>query len=207
MGMLNFKNVNLKNIKLTKGQQKILMATGIVIAAFFVFIYFIYIPQSRTLERLRREFVSVKREIADIEGQAGRGRSLGESVEALQRRLTRLEQRFPSKEEIVIRELPKYANELGIKVTNLRPDRKRKIEDIKGKGVAIAGYDIEAMNISMDIRCSYKALAEYLRVLKEDFPALVMVGHITMEKREENSPILNISLGMEVYLLSPSVGA
>jgi hypothetical protein len=120
-----------------------------------------------------------------------------------------LDEKFPSKEEALLRALPSYAQRYGIEIRSMQPQKKRAASAIDGVEVAIAGYRVMEIQISIAAAGTYKSVGEYARALKEEFPALIKVNSLELSspapgRGKEAQKILNINMSITAYLLTPS---
>ncbi len=199
--------MDLKKIRSTEGQRKILAIAGIVLLAFVVFIWLIYIPQRNRFENLKRELRAMEAEIAEIKKSAyvTDDESMVKSLDALLRKFKVLHARFPSKEEAILRDLPVYAERCGIEIKSMQPQKKRSVTDINGRAVSIPGYAIEEMQIAITAMGRYKAFGEYVRLLKEEFSAVIKISKVQMTQGPAGAErTLGITMGITAYLLVPS---
>lgn len=192
--------LDLKNIKLSDSTIKIAISIGIIILAFLIFIWLIYIPHKHALDMLKAEVQATDRDILAIKAQAGAGESLETAIEGLRKYLARLENKFPSKEEVALRELSALAQKSGIDITSMSPMKKQPVKDIGNKPISIEGYRIEELNVAIDITAGYRSVGEYIRMLKDDCPVFIRINNITMSGG--GSPGLRVNLVITVYLLS-----
>ena len=194
----------MQKIEITKRQKKIFKIAGIVVSAFAVFIIFIYIPAEKKLARLKSEYLTIQAEINEFNKSIGEDKPLEEVILSLKNRLEALDKKFPEKEEVVFRELSTLAENLGIEVLSVRPEKKRVINEIENTPVSIEGCIIQEMPISMSLRTSYEMLGEFLKNLKEGSSSFIRVDSVRISKTGDNaSAILDVSLNLNTYLISP----
>ena len=191
---------DIKNIKFTKKQQKLAIIAGVIIAAVVIFFKFIYMPQKTRFEELKRELQTAEEEIGEIKKTAGaeEEKSMAVALEGLQNRLKSLDRMFPDKEEMVLRELPAFANKFGIEIKSMQPQKKREVKDM-----AVRGYKVEDIQIAISAVGRYRNLGEYIKALKEEFPALVRINKLSMSRAGgEDGMSLDIGMTITAYLLS-----
>ena len=189
-----------KKFKLSGSREKIIVLTAIIVSAFIVFFKFIYLPHSNELEKLKKDASALESEISGIKAEANGGQSLEGTIIKLQNRFVELENKFPQKEEVILRELPAFAQKAGIEIRSMNPGKKQKLKDLAGKPVVMEGCSVEEMNVSIDIRAPYRTVGEYIRMLKEDFPAFVRVVSVGMAKEDASN--LKVNLSLAFYLVS-----
>lgn len=185
-------------------QKKILFIVGIVLAAFIIFLAFIYLPSRRELNKARKELKSAELELETIKTLTGKDVPLEKAIVLLKERLDNLDKKFPEKEEIILRDLSALAAKMDIKLMSMRPTKKKAVESINGLPVNIKGCFVQEMQVSMDMQTSYKRLGEFFRVLKEEFPIYVRIDKLNMTKVNEKMPgLLNVNISLDTYLICP----
>lgn len=96
--------------------------------------------------------------------------------------------------------MPTLTQKAGVEITSMTPGKKQKIKDIIQKPVIIDGYDIEEMDVSVDMHAPYRAVGEYIRLLKEEFPVFARVVSVSLSK--ESNASLKANLALSFYLVS-----
>jgi len=197
-------HLSLKGKKLSGPQRKIALASLIIIMAFILFTRFVYAPSKKRLDDLRKQVVAAQEEIGRIGLTLGQDKPLEEAINGLQKNISSLEETFPKREEVFLREFPRTANRLGVEIVSMTPQRKRIIGSIGEIPVSLKGYKLEEMQITMAIRCPYMMLGDYLGELREAFPVFVRIDSVQMLKitNDRTGPKLNVSLNLTVYLLN-----
>ena len=192
--------LDLRGIKLSDSAKKIAVSLAIIVFAFLVFVRLIYIPHKRALDVLKGDVQAAEREIAAIKAQAGTGESLEAAIEALRKNLALLENKFPSKEEVVLRELSALAKSAGMEIVSMNPKKKQMVKEVGHKAIRIEGYQVEELNIAVDASAGYRGVGEYIRMLKEACPVFIRINSLTMSK--EGQSALRVNLVLTAYLLS-----
>ena len=110
--------------EISQSQVKIIAAFFILVAAFFVFWLFVYAPGRDSMEDMKSELAVVQAQIVDIESKLDKDVPIGESVRLLKEKFSRLDSRFPEKEEETIRALSELAQKRNIEVVSIQPRAK-----------------------------------------------------------------------------------
>ncbi len=190
----------------TGEQRRIFIVIGIVILAFFVLVRFIYIPQKKRFEGLKKELSFNEAEIGRLKNMLGvtNEEAIAKSLDALQARMKAVNAKFSLKEETVLRELPNFAGRFNVKVKSMQPQRKKIVSQIEGIPVAVTGYDIMEMQIAIAATGTYKGIGSFLRLLRDEFPSPMMVNNLKLSRDAgESSEGLKMTCDMTTYLLSP----
>ncbi len=196
----------MNKLRITKRQKKILMIVGVVTFAFVVFILFIYLPSQRELIRLKNEYYKTESEIMNIKRSAGEGKSLEENIGLLKKKFDALNNKFPAKEEVILRALSEAAAKCDIEVMNLKPHRKRVIQEIGSISIKMKDSYVQEMSVAMSLKGSYRRLGEFFRYLKEDLPVFARVDDVRLAKRSDDiSGLLEAEVDLNTYLICPEV--
>lgn len=190
-------------LEITRNQKKILMIVSAVGLTFIIFTIFVFLPLRREFAQLKNKLYAVEAEINQIKRAGGEGRSLEEAIGLLKERYDIMCNKFPEKEEIVLRELPNLVARLGIDVSSFRPQRKRTIQELSGSPINIKGHYVQEMPIAMSLKTYYKTLGEFFRILSEDFPIFIRVDNVSMGKADKSTGLLSVDLNLNTYLICP----
>lgn len=178
---------------LSKEQKKIIYISAIVIVSLLFFWVFVYVPQSRKLVAIKGQISDAEAQIAEINRMA-EGKELSLAVRDFQSRLNNIESKLPFKKEDVINSLSEAARKLKIDIKNLALSPEQELSN------KIPGYDIEEFPISMNLACDYRALGDYLSILRNTFPVLVRIRQVNIQGRGEGQDVLDIELLISAYL-------
>lgn len=193
-------------ITLTKKQIKILILGSIAAFTFAIFIYFIYVPATKKLAKLKHDYASTQAELADLKKMIGEDKPLEQAILYLREKLKTYERKFPEKDEDVLRLLSAQAEKGGVDILSMTPGKKRPIKDVGGVSISVKDYTVEEMQISLNVKAQYKKLGEFLKTLKEDIPIFIRVGDVTMSSSgDKTNETLSISLSLTAYLLVPGI--
>lgn len=187
-------------INLTKGQQKIIYLLLILIVALILFLFLIFIPQKRRLSEIKSELRNTESQISDIT-QLTQGQDLSETVKKIDQQLANAISALPKNDELVIKYLSKNARKLEIDIKNMSLAGKINIDH------KIAGYVIEELPITLSLSCNYKALSEYLKLLRQDSAILVKIKQVNIASKGQGRPALQVNLGLSAFLAEESPGA
>lgn len=179
---------------MTREQKRIIYLGALTLAFIFLFWFLVYAPQGR-------RFASIKRRLAEVEGQIARIQSIAEggdlagAISGLRLRLTKISKILPKEETAAIYSLSEAARKLNIQVKNIAPSAKLLIED------KIAGSDLEELPISIVLVSDYRALGEYLSILRNNVPVLIRFNQLDIQGKGEGHAGLDATLQVSAYLL------
>jgi len=176
---------------LTKAQLKIIYLVLILIVAFILFLFIIFFPQRRKLSEIKAEIARTDAQINEITSLS-QGKDLAQVVRNIDKELDKAVELLPAKEELIIKYLSKNARKLEIDVKNMNLAEKKQLKD------KVQGYVIEELPIVMSLSCGYKALGEYLNILKNDNVLLVKVKQLSI--RSQKRPVLEVNMQISVFM-------
>lgn len=189
-------------IIITKEQKKILLIVGIVVLIFILFILFAYLPLRSKQNRLKREINSIESDIEKIRKIAKDSSSIEGAIVVLKNKLESLNSKFPSREEYVLRMLSELAAKMNIEVSSMTPQKKKIVSEISSSSVRVRDASIQEMSVAMNFRTNYKTLADFLKILEEDFPVSLRVESVRMSHRSNTTATLDVNLELDAYLIS-----
>lgn len=188
--------INRRSIRL---QKQIFLMAFIVVASVAVLWVFIYNPAKNEMRRLRTELSVFQTEVNKIKRVAGGEKNLDISYKKFYKKYVNLEERLPTDERSALSALSSEANKMKIEVLLIKPEKARKCSlpiDIKER-------EVKEMPISMNIRCGYMKLGEYLNILREKLPMLMSVDRVDIARsKEKDAAYLDIWLKLTLYMLS-----
>jgi hypothetical protein len=180
--------------KITQEQKRIYIAFSIAFISLLVFTIFVYLPERKKLTLTRSMLLDAETDIEEITGLV-KGKNLIEIVGDFDRQLKSIEDRLPYKPEDIMDDLSGEAGKLGIKTKHISFSQKKPVEK------DIAGYKISELPVDMKLECEYRALGEYLKVLRsKEFPAVVRIEKLEIDGKGEGHIQLEVSLRAVVYL-------
>jgi len=189
--------LNIK-IELNRTQKIIFLMAFIVAISISVLWLFIYIPAQNEMREVKEGLSFLKSEIVRIERVAGGEKNLDIAYERFYKRYKDLEERIPTEERSTLSMLSTQADKMGIDVLGIKPGKARKSKiPIEIKGMAVS-----EMPISMNIRCDYIGLGEYLNVLRKELPTLITVNNISIDRPAKRDAVdLSVLLNITLFLL------
>lgn len=179
--------------KITRKQIKLIAACFIVLVALICFWVFVYGPQGARLRSVKKDLDFTESQIKEI-NSIMLGREISEAVKDLNSRLISVVSSLPANQEDIISNLSEMSRKLNIEIKSINPKQKALLEE------RVSGYSIEELLISVNLLCGFKNFGEFLRILRNDFPALIKVKKFTINGQGEGKPTLDINLEILAYL-------
>mgnify|MGYP001591376263 CR=1 FL=1 len=177
----------------TKEQKKILSVFAVSAAFLFFFWVFIYNPQSRKFKAVKSALASVESQIAYIMNLTA-GREMSQAVRELQDDLKSISGKLPVSEQNILDDLMAGAKKFKIEVKSLAPASRHQEQE------NIPSYDVDELPFTMNISCDFKALGEYLNLLRSNFPILIRIKQIDIRFSGEGHGNLDVTLQLSSYL-------
>lgn len=184
-----------RNLKLLSEEQKKIIYIGLGgLAVLLLFWIFIYLPQNKKMNALKAGLADIETQISDITSVAA-GKDLAQVMKELKTSSTKIINKLPTQDEVVIYNLSDAADKLHIEVKSITPSAAKALEG------AIPDYEVMELPITMNLLCEFKALGQYLTMLRSgDFPVLVQVRQINIKGNGEGQLYLDINLQLCAYL-------
>ena len=183
-----------------KEHRKTFIFGGLVLAGSVLFALFLIWPLSRRVLRLQQEISKVKTWMAQLL-PGGTSKPLEEVILEKRSELTRLEEGLPQQERIsdILKHLSQQASELGVTVVSVRPQPSRPYPNAETP-LVVEGRVCHALPIQMQIECTYRTLGKYLESLTDNFPSVVTVDDLDIEREEGKLPNLKVTLLVTSYI-------
>lgn len=194
---------------LLSAQKKINIVSAAVIAVFLIFLFFVYLPAQKTVARLKAELEETEGRIQEIESLLDKTKPLAENITMLKARYKELSNKFPEREEEALRALSDLARNLNVEIISLRPSPKRLLLGQEDKALLIEGKSCRFCAVTVEMRCDYANLVEYIEAVHNELPAVVTVQSLRALKENQDVPAslrvkpkLKVTLTFNLYLLS-----
>ena len=181
--------------KLSKEQQKIIYISLGSIVFLLLFLFLVYLPQSRKLSLIKQSLSSTERQIVEITNIT-QGRDLFEVVSKLTKDLNVMALKLPIRQEVVMNYLSDNARKYGVDVKNIVLGEKRPIDD------KIPGYSIAVMPISMVVVADFRSLGNYLNSLTNDYSLLIVLERVEIKGDGQGRTNLDANLKINAYFSS-----
>ena len=181
--------------------RKTFLTVGIVLGVAILFYFLLLQPFSRRSTRLQDEIKAEKTQMALVVPEINAGRAPEDAILDYQKELSRLEAGLPQQEKIseLLKNLSQRATELGVTVISVRPQPSQPYPDAQTP-LRLEQRVCYALPIQMQVECSYRTLGKYLESLTENFPAVITVDDLDLQREEGKLPNLKISLVITSYL-------
>lgn len=196
--------LNQIKLKFTKAnRKKIKPAAAIaVVGLILTAVIFYYLPRSRELARIKNKADYLESQVKEIEENISAGPLDGKKIKLLRQELARLEDKFPSQERGSLKKLSDLTKKFKINLVSVRPQAKQVFKDESGRPVIIDGKVCFRLFVSYQLEACFFDLIDYLQALRKELPAAVTVEFLDMRKTRAFPKILEVDLGVNIFLLS-----
>ena len=183
-----------------KSIEKILIVFVSIAIAIWGFDRFYYTPQSRKILQFKEEIKAADQKMEQF-------LLLTKGVETVEAEVTRLEKELKGLSErtlkgeefrAFLRHLARETNALPMKIISLTP-LEEKLSLTEGKKEPAFQY--RKVTIQMVLHSTYTKLGAYLKEV-EKLPFLVNVDSLQIERNEEISPFLKVTMGLSMHIVT-----
>jgi Tfp pilus assembly protein PilO len=184
-----------------KSREKILIVLAVIVIGILAFDRFYYTPQSRKIQRLKAEVKTADLKLNEFLLAAKGVETLETEVLRQEGELKRLSERTLKGEEFrtFLKHLAKESDPLQMKVISLIP-QEEKLPLPEGKKETSASQ-YRRVSVQMVLHSTYTKLGGYLKGV-EELPFLIHVDNLQVEKNEEVHPLLRVTMGLSMYIIS-----
>jgi Tfp pilus assembly protein PilO len=183
-----------------KSREKILIIFVIIAIAIWAFDRFYYTPQSRKISKFKEEIKAADLKMDQFLLLTKGVETVEAEVTRLERELKALSERTLKGEEFraFLRHLARESNSLQMKIISLTP-QEEKLSLPEGKKESAFQY--RKVTIQMVLHSTFPKLGSYLKEI-EKLPFLVNVDSLQIERNEELSPFLKVTMGLSMHIIS-----
>jgi len=180
-----------------KRREKIIVLVGILVMAAWAFDWFYYAPQKKKIGELQAA-------VKAAEFKLNEGRTFRRGVEKVEAEIFRLDKELQGYHKRILRgeefrtflkQLAQDSDRLPMKLISLTP--------LEEKTTRPSGKQehYKRVLVQMVLQTTYAALGNYLQGI-DQLPFLVTVDHVRIERKEELSPYLRVTLELSVRILA-----
>ena len=187
---------------ISPSQKKMVGIAAVVMLLAVLTGVFIYAPTLRKVGLLKNELMVAQNQIEQIEAAVGGGPSIAEGIKLLKDRHSKLDMKFPSREEEALRLVSEFARARGISIISMKSRPKTEFLDVENKSVGMEEKICRILPVSIELTSSYKDLGQYIEILNESLPAYVTIEKLKIRKESGTASDLRIILELNLYLLS-----
>ncbi len=184
-----------------KNREKILIVLAIIAGAVWGFDHFFYTPQINRMKMLKAEVKAADLKLNKSLVVAKGTETLEAEVLRQEEELKRLSERTLKGEEFrtFLKHLARESDPLQMKVISIIPQEEKLLPPREKKEASASQYRM--ITVQMVLHSTYPKLGTYLKGIDE-LPFLIHVDNLQVEKNEEGHPLLKVTMGLSMYIVS-----
>ena len=183
-------------------QKKIILAAGIMSGVFLISWLFIYLPARHKIHVFKTEFLNVQNEIKEIDELIPQGASIEEGIKLYEEKNSKLELKFPAREEMALSKLSDEARKANVAIISIKSQSKTQFTDARQQKVELAGKICYQVPVHIEMKTSFINLVNYIKHLDESLPAFMTVEDLKIKKNQSEGSELTVTLAINLYILS-----
>jgi Tfp pilus assembly protein PilO len=190
-----------------KSREKILIVFVLIAIAIWAFGRFYYTPQSRKILQFKEEIKAADKKMEQFLLLTKGVETVEAEVTRLERELKGLTERTLKGEEFraFLRHLARESNALPMKMISLTPlEEKLSLPvgiDSHREGKKESAFQYRKVTVQMVLHSTYTKLGTYLKDI-EKLPFLVNIDSLQIERNEEISPLLKVTMGLSMHIVT-----
>lgn len=199
--MYNFPLIGKMIKTISLPQRRVLTLFGGTVLILSAVWILVFLSVKGALAKIKRDLADVNSQIEQIETDVDPGKNIDEVNSALEKRFRQLDSKFSKKEEEALRLLSDFARKFNVGIVYIRSQPKVFFLDFSQQKVTLEDMSCYQFLISLEIKSSYKDLLKYIETIQESLPAFVVIEKIRISKDPYGTPVSNINLDLNLYLL------
>jgi Tfp pilus assembly protein PilN len=188
-----------------KSREKVLIFLVLIAVAIWAFDHFYYSPQKKKISQLKEEINSADLRLKESPLFIQGVENMESEVSRLEKELQGLIERMLKGEEsrALLKHLARDSDRLQMKLISL--DLREESISPPEEEKATSLFQYRKVTALMVLNSTYSALEAYLKSI-EELPFLVTVDHLQVERNNGTFPLLKVTMGLNVLVMSVSEG-
>lgn len=192
----------MQGIALDSKQKKMIIAGAVAAVVAVVFTITVYSPYKKQSTKIKADMAKVDQEIKDLQAKVDKTRASARDSMFRSEFKQTFQEHFPTGEKEALKKIFDLAKVYDIKLGKVNPGPKEVFNGIDGQPAAINNKTCQRIAISLDMRCNFRTLTNYLSGLNNEFPGAISVESLTMNRDPEaGSGGLSVLLKINFYFL------
>ena len=193
----------MKNLIDFKKNKKNIIKISIALIGLIVLFVFLYLPQHQKVNRIKKQIDLMQEQIDLTKTMLGDLSQLGLVLGKMQQEMSLFEKRLPAKKQIssILSELSNLAKKSEIDVVSINPEKPTQVINDDGEVVKIDQNTLSSIKINMNLKGSYKELADYLKRVQESLNIFAAIDEISISRVDDIYPKLNAKFALTIYLI------
>ena len=193
----------MKNLIDFEKDKKNIIKISIALIGLIVLFVFLYLPQHQKVNRIKKQIDLMQEQIDLTKTMLGDLSQLGLVLGKMQQEMSLFEKRLPAKKQIssILSELSNLAKKSEIDVVSINPEKPIQVISDDGEVVKIDQNTLSSIKINMNLKGSYKELADYLKRVQESLNIFAAIDEISISRVDDIYPKLNAKFALTIYLI------
>lgn len=193
----------MKNLIDFKKDKKNIIKISIALIGLIVLFVFLYLPEHQKVNRIKKQIDVMQEQIDLTKTMLGDLSQLGLVLGKMQQEMSLFEKRLPAKKQIssILSELSNLAKKSEIDVVSINPEKPTQVINDDGEVVKIDQNTLSSIKINMNLKGSYKELADYLKRVQESLNIFAAIDEISISRVDDIYPKLNAKFALTIYLI------
>ena len=160
-----------------------------------------YLPARMAINKLKQNLNDVDLQIKQIETVVDQGKNVDQITQSLEEHFTQLDSKLPEREEASLGILSDLARKQNIVIVSTRSQPKTLFMGKDNQQIAIENRICYKFSVALEMKGSYQDLLKYIETLQSSLPSLIVVDRLQISKDPSGTPILNVNMDLNLYLL------
>lgn len=193
----------MKNLIDFEKDKKNIIKISIALIGLIVLFVFLYLPQHQKVNRIKKQIDLMQEQIDLTKTMLGDLSQLGLVLGKMQQEMSLFEKRLPAKKQIssILSELSNLAKKSEIDVVSINPEKPIQVISDDGEVVKIDQNTLSSIKINMNLKGSYKELADYLKRVQESLNIFAAIDKISITRVDDIYPELKAKFTLTIYLI------
>jgi len=184
-----------------KRREKLFIFFVTIALAIWGFDYFYYTPETKKIAHLKEEVKATDLKLKESSLFTRNVETVETEVSRLEKELQGLSERTLKGKEFraFLKHLATDSDRLQMKMISLVPSEEKLPAPEGKRSASLLQY--RRVRVNLTLHSTFASMEAYLKGI-EGLPFLVTVDHLQVERSEEISPLLKVTLGLSVHIIS-----
>lgn len=193
----------MKNIIDFKKDKKVIIKISALFIGLIVLFMFLYLPQHKKVNKVKKQIEAMQEQIDITKNMLGDLSQLRLVLGQMQQEMVSFKKRLPDQKQIssILSELSNLTKHSKIEVVSIKPEKPAHIKNDNGEVVKIDQDTLSSIKVKMDLKGSYKELADYLKRVQESLNIYAAIDEISISRVDDVYPKLKAKFTLTIYLI------
>ena len=186
----------MKNIIDFKKDKKVIIKISALFIGLIVLFMFLYLPQHKKVNKVKKQIEAMQEQIDITKNMLGDLSQLRLVLGQMQQEMVSFKKRLPDQKQIssILSELSNLTKHSKIEVVSIKPEKPAHIKNDNGEVVKIDQDTLSSIKVKMDLKGSYKELADYLKRVQESLNIYAAIDEISISRVDDVYPKLKVKI-------------